>query len=119
MSWGEAGEDDGAFLQPFGIAAGVDGFVYVTDSATHRIQKFTEDGEFVKAWGEFGTDHGQMWKPKDIGQDERNRLIVVDRGNHRGQIFSPEGDWMVSFGLGRSYTPEKLRRMKKPAPTGG
>ena len=106
-----AGEE--RMLRPFGVAAGRDGFVYVTDAAAHRVYTFREDGTFVRAWGTFGQDDGQFWKPKGIVQDERGRLIVIDHGNHRAGIFSAEGEWLVSFGLGKASTKWDRERQEK------
>jgi len=104
--WGQAGETDGQFLDPFGIAVDEEGFVYVTDAARHNVQKFDSNGEFLNAWGGLGTDHNQFWKPMDITIDARGRLMISDYGNHRATMYSTNGTWMMTFGLGRSYTPE-------------
>jgi DNA-binding beta-propeller fold protein YncE len=94
---------EGRFRRAFGITAGVDGHLYVTDSAAHAILKFTEFGEYAASFAGFGVEHGQLWKPMGIAQDERGRLIVIDCGNHRAQIFDARGEWLVTFGTGRAY----------------
>ncbi len=47
------GEDsgDGRFRLPFGVAVDSSGYVYVADTKSHCIQKFTSDGKFVTKWG--------------------------------------------------------------------
>ncbi|RPI25051.1 MAG: TIGR03663 family protein, partial [Chloroflexota bacterium] len=56
--WGTYGVTDangtapaGTFWEPWGVAVGPDGSVYVSDTWNNRIQKFTADGQFVQTWG--------------------------------------------------------------------
>jgi len=46
---GSVGNKDGQFLDPIGIAASPDGFVFVADTGNHRIQKFRAEGMFIKS----------------------------------------------------------------------
>lgn len=107
--------EGGALEEPFGIAAGTDAFIYVTDMAGNRVVKFDQDGAAVQQWGERGIDDGQFWKPGDIAQATDGRLFVADYGNHRVQIFSAEGEWLVSFGLSRSSTRETREAAQEEA----
>jgi DNA-binding beta-propeller fold protein YncE len=74
-SWGERGSGAGQFSSPGGIAAGRDGFVYVSDRAAHRIQKFDEKGDFVTQWGSHGIGASEFFKPRDVAQDARGRVV--------------------------------------------
>jgi tripartite motif-containing protein 71 len=105
FDWGKAGIGKSEFMHAFGIAAGRDGYVYVTDDAANRVQKFDEKGNFISAWGRWGTEPGQFYKPKGITQDDRGRIIIADFGNHRGQIMTANGDYIGMFGIGEGYTP--------------
>jgi len=49
-SWGKEGRAAGEFVDPHGIAAGLDGTIYVADRANGRLQWFAPDGKFL---GEF------------------------------------------------------------------
>ncbi|MDG2054214.1 MAG: NHL repeat-containing protein [Phycisphaerales bacterium] len=98
---------------PFGVTV-VGDRVYVTDRATGEIVVFdVGDDQVVQRIagpGGRGFDVDQMFKPSGIVHDHQGRLIVLDEGNHRGQIWSPQGQWLVTFGLGRSYTPDRRPR---------
>ena len=108
----------GGFLDPFGIVAGVDGFVYVTDRARHQILVFEESGRFVRAMLRVGAGHERLWKPGGIVQRSDGNLIVVDWGNHRLKMFRPDGAWVMTFGTGRTYTPERPgRAIPEPYPS--
>jgi len=52
---------DGQFQEPWGIAAGPDGRIYVTDTWNHRIQVFAADGTFLAKWGAYGQTGDASW----------------------------------------------------------
>ncbi len=90
----------GTFNQPWGIALGLDGSVYVADLWNHRIQKFTPDGKFVKMWGYFGQGEAPeaFWGPRDVEVDSTGQVFVVDTGNKRVVIFDADGNFVTQFG---------------------
>ena len=49
-AWGESGGRPGDFRSPSGVAANASG-VYVADLATHRVDRFTADGDLIPNWG--------------------------------------------------------------------
>jgi DNA-binding beta-propeller fold protein YncE/4-amino-4-deoxy-L-arabinose transferase-like glycosyltransferase len=90
----------GTFNEPWGIAVGSDGSVYVTDTWNHRVQKFTEDGIFVTMWGYFGAAENPdgFWGPRGIIVDQDNRVYISDTGNKRIAIFDSSGNFITQFG---------------------
>ena len=91
---------DGAFNEPWGVAVGPDGSVYVADTWNHRIQKFSPEGEFLLTWGHFGQAESPeaMWGPRDVAVDAENRVYVTDTGNKRILVFSSNGQYVTQFG---------------------
>ena len=48
--WGGRGSEPGQLHNPSGIAVGVDGNIYVSDSGNARVQVFTPDGRHLATW---------------------------------------------------------------------
>lgn len=105
-SWGAYGTVDsgnapgGTFNEPWGIAVGPDGSVYVADTWNHRIQKFSADGSFINTWGVPGLAEqpDQFWGPRGIAVDSDNRVYVTDTGNNRVVVFDAAGNFETQFG---------------------
>ena len=91
---------DGTFNEPWGIAVGPDGSVYVTDTWNHRIEKFTETGKFIKAWGTFGQGETpeSFYGPRGLAVDAQGRVYVTDTGNKRIVVFDADGNFITQFG---------------------
>ncbi len=90
----------GTFNQPWGVAVGPDGNVYVADTWNHRIQKFTADGQFITMWGVFGQAEKPeaFWGPRDVAVDAQGRVFVSDTGNKRIVVFDAMGNFITQFG---------------------
>jgi DNA-binding beta-propeller fold protein YncE len=95
----------GTFNEPWGVAVGPDGSVYVTDTWNHRVQKFTADGKPIKTWGQYGqptldnpASASSLWGPRGIAVDAHGRVLVADTGNKRIVIFDQDGNYITEFG---------------------
>ncbi len=104
--WGSFGDvttgsaPGGAFNQPWGIALGPDGAVYVADTWNHRVQKFSPAGEFLTMWGAFGQAETPtaFWGPRDIVVSSDGKVMITDTGNKRVVIFDEQGNFITEFG---------------------
>jgi uncharacterized protein (TIGR03663 family) len=104
--WGSfSGQDPASsppatFNEPWGIAIGPDGSIYVADTWNHRIQKFNSQGEFITSWGYFGQAETPfaIWGPRDVVVDAAGRVLITDTGNKRVVIFDSDGNYINQFG---------------------
>jgi predicted membrane-bound mannosyltransferase/sugar lactone lactonase YvrE len=88
------------FNEPWGVAVGPDGGVYVADTWNYRIQKFTSSGQFLKMWSSFGPANQTQtfYGPRGITVDRNGRVYVVDTGNKRVVVFDQDGNYITQFG---------------------
>ncbi len=66
LNFGSAGNGNGQFNAPVGIAFDSSGNIYVTDVSNNRVQKFTANGVYVSQFGSAGSGNGQFNAPFGI-----------------------------------------------------
>jgi len=79
------------------VAVDSSGNVYISDTGNSRVQKFSPDGNFLKAWGSDGSGAGQFREPLGIAVDLAGNVYVADSANQRVQKFSSDGNFLASW----------------------
>jgi len=95
---GSAGNGDGQFNDPEGIAIDSDGNIYVADSGNNRVEKFNEDGVYQSQFGSAGSGDGQFNSPVGIAFSADGQIYVTDVGNSRVEEFDGKGSYRGQFG---------------------
>jgi hypothetical protein len=106
-------DNDGKFIKRFGLKGSfgsgiaVHSFVdsvgnpfcnvYVTNSQSHSVQKFSSDGTLLTQWGRFGTAIGQFRYPYDVAVDSEGNVYVADSYNWRIQKFDSNGNFLAQW----------------------
>ena len=105
MQFGSVGTGPGEFDLIHGIAVDRDRRIYVADRMNHRLQVFTEDGEYIEEWPD-------IYDPVGIFIDGNDAVWVLDATLNRILRFSTDGELLDYWGaygevssLGRSGWP--------------
>lgn len=81
-----------------GLEVDTEGNLYVLDSDSGTISKFTPEGRLVGSFGSLGTDFKEFVDPTGIALDSEGNIYVADTGNARVQKFDSQGKFMGAFG---------------------
>jgi phospholipase C len=81
---------------PYGVAIGRDGDVWVTDTGHDQIAEFTPSGHLVASFG------GGLDQPEGIAAGAAGDVWVADTGHDRVVEFSPAGRVLATFGTAGS-----------------
>jgi sugar lactone lactonase YvrE len=121
-SWGSLGDGPGEFGAdtpvstpiggPEGIATDGKGAVYVADTANSRIEKFSENGIFIRSFAARGP--GGLTEPTQIAIGRDGSLYVISRDSALS-VYSPDGKllWYMG-GLNTSYD-QAFARLSAPS----
>ena len=100
---------DGQFNEPWGVAVGPSGQIFVSDTWNHRVERFDSSGHFSGKWGRFGNnpvaggapaEEPIFYGPRGISDGFDGELVVSDTGNKRLLVFSPDGGLLRTIGNG-------------------
>lgn len=105
VQWGSPGSGDGQFANPQDVAIDSAGFVYVTHTHNHRVQKFDSNGQFILKWGTQGSGDGQLAFPSRLAFDSNDILYVTEPDNGRIQKFTATGQFAGTIAEGQLSFP--------------
>jgi hypothetical protein len=89
--FGSVGTGSGQFDLVHGIAVDRNRRIYVSDRMNHRIQIFTDNGEYIEEWP-------NIWDPVAIMVDENDAVWVLDATLNRILKYSMQGELLDYFG---------------------
>ncbi len=95
---GQFGIVAGYFDHPLDLAVDDQENIFVLDAGNTRIQRMSNDGNYLSQFGEKGTREGQFDEPVAIAFDKSGYFYVVDSKNHRIQKFDALGKFILQWG---------------------
>ena len=94
---GQEGSGPGQLKEPYDVAIGDDGLMYIADRGNRRIHVMSRDGRTINTWrGGTGTD-SKLEAPAGIAV-YGNRVYVTDAELDRVFVFYKSGTFVESFG---------------------
>ena len=104
---------------PYGVALGPNGRVYVSDKGHHRVVCFDASGEVAFSFGAHGAGPGELNDPRGLCV-ACGRVWVADMCNHRIAVFTLRGRPLAPFGRygERPLTPPYPPLPPPPPPFG-
>jgi len=87
--WGE-----GVLGEPFDLAVGRDGRVYIVDAEHDGVFVFSAQGRLEQVWGEGWA----LFGPRGLDIDKQGNVYIANTGGNVIVKASPEGQVLASFG---------------------
>ncbi|MBV6341200.1 SMP-30/gluconolactonase/LRE family protein [Candidatus Magnetobacterium casense] len=88
-----------------GIAVDGKNNIYIADTKSHRILKYTSDGQFMTGIGSKGSELGHFDNPIGVAVDKDGNIYVTDTFNKRIQKMAVDGtitELLKKYGCGGS-----------------
>lgn len=83
QTFGTAGDERAALVEPSGVAADAFGRIYVTDASQHRLVRFDARGTWLGEAGTLGSEPGDLRQPAGVTTLGSLGVAVLDRENRR------------------------------------
>ncbi len=123
---GDGDTDHARLSDPFGLAVGGDGTIYVADAGdTQRIRRITPDGYVSslaggrRGFADGARDRAQFDTPSGLAFDANGTLYVSDTGNNAIRRITPDGYVSTLAGNGEpGYRDGPLREARFNGPIG-
>jgi len=97
LSLGDEGNEDYLFHRIKDIAVDKSGNIYIVDSSNCRVQKFNQNGKYIKTIGRFGQGPGEFQHPFEVEIDDRTGNVFVKDGFNKIIIFDKNGRYQKTI----------------------
>ena len=109
-----------SFWGPRDLAVDPSGNVWISDTGTGRIVKWSPDGKFVQKFGGMGSGRGQFKEATAIEISSTGEIFIADSGNRRVQRFDPNFNFIAEYPIpGWLYVDSAAKPYLALLPDGG
>ncbi len=78
-SWGSGGTGNNQYNLISGMAVDAAGNQYISDMNQWRVQKISNNGNYITQWGEVGNVKGKFQTPRGVAINSASDIFVVDQ----------------------------------------
>ena len=90
--------------QPWGIAVGQNGHVFVADRSKSQIHVFDKQRKYIRSFGQRGSGN-RLYRPVGIAVDSDNRMYIGNFNNKRIEVFTNDGMFVRQIGAAHLSGP--------------
>ncbi len=102
------GDDPQSLRNPSRIAMGKQGYIYLIDTSSRKIHKFTAKGEPIDSWNTAKKEINKIKRPSDVAVDNEGYIYITDTNSNAVMKYDPSGKLVLKWG-GEGDGPEDLR----------
>jgi len=85
--------------QPSGVIVDRDNYLYIIDTSTKKVKKYSPEGKFISTFGKTGKEFRKLKIPGGIAIDSRGNIYVTDAKTHGVLLFSATGRYRTKWGI--------------------
>ncbi len=86
------------FKQPSGVTVDNNNNLYIIDTSSIKVKKYSPEGKYMKAFGQAGREFRKLKIPGGIAVDSKGNLYVTDAKTHGVLLFSATGKYRTRWG---------------------
>jgi DNA-binding beta-propeller fold protein YncE len=79
------------FIHPQDVAVDDADHIYIADSGSHSVQKFTSDGQLISRWTDTGKEGEEKLQPAGLAIESNRYVYIADSANHCIHKFTTNG----------------------------
>ncbi len=91
-SWGDPGDGPGQLVLPHGALIDSRGRLLIADRENHRVQVFTQDGDFITQWP------AKLNGPAVVWEDRDGICYVAEHNGGFFSVLSLDGELLARWG---------------------
>jgi DNA-binding beta-propeller fold protein YncE len=86
------------FKQPSGVTVDKNNNLYIIDTSSTKVKKYSPEGKFIRAFGQTGKEFRKLKIPAGIAIDSKGNLYVTDAKTHGVLLFDATGKYRRKWG---------------------